>query len=94
MNIHPQGENCQDLRGNVGFRDKNSFMVSKGFLNLIIMDRTILKMQHASKWLGGRHSFQELLCHMFKKNLNGSKPSEHPPSGEKMSKIFRWEHWL
>ena len=26
---------------------------------------------------------------MFKKNLNASKPSEHPPSGEKLSKYLR-----
>ena len=25
---------------------------------------------------------------VFKKNLNASKPSEHPPSGEKMSKVL------
>ena len=30
------------------------------------------------------HSGDERL--LFKKNLNASKPSEHPPSGEKMSK--------
>ena len=29
---------------------------------------------------------------VFKKNLNASKPSEHPPSGEKMCKgLVRWE---
>ena len=27
---------------------------------------------------------------VFNKNLNASKPSEHPPSGEKMSKRLRW----
>ena len=27
-----------------------------------------------------------LMATVFKKNLNASKPSEHPPSGEKMSK--------
>ena len=32
---------------------------------------------------------------LFKENLNASRPSEHPPSGGKMSEgLTRWEHWL
>ena len=31
---------------------------------------------------------------LSKKNLNASKPSEHPPSGGKCSKVYRLEHWL
>ena len=29
---------------------------------------------------------QSVVVLLFKKNLNAPKPSEHPPSGEKMSK--------
>ena len=32
---------------------------------------------------------------LFKKNLNASKPSEHPPQVEEcLNVMFRWEHWL
>ena len=30
----------------------------------------------------------------LKNNLNASRPSEHPPVGEKNVKTFRWDHRL
>ena len=35
--------------------------------------------------LRNKHTMTAVLLLLFKKNLNASKPSEHPPSGEKMS---------
>ena len=36
--------------------------------------------------MSGRSPPLYCILALFKKNLNASKPSEHPPSGEKMSK--------
>ena len=41
-----------------------------------------------SKRLGGIIGWKDK-TYVFKKNLNASKPSEHPPSGEKMSEGSR-----
>ena len=44
---------------------------------------------HTTEAGGGRNGMKELQGRGFlRKNLNASKPSEHPPSGEKLSKYL------
>ena len=39
-----------------------------------------------------KRSERQICC--LKKNLNASRPSEHPPVREKNVKTFRWDHRL
>ena len=51
------------------------------------MDYTINSLEHKERFM--------ILFLKFKKNLNASRPSEHPTQGGKMSKrLVRWDHWL
>ena len=43
---------------------------------------------------GQQMQLLNVLTYTFKKNLNASKPFEHPPSGDFFFKKNRWEHWL
>ena len=68
--------------------------VDEGNLQIIDVDMTTLDncpvtiiVVVLNLFVYGTIQYSVCVC-IFKKNLNASKPSEHPPSGEKMSEGF------
>ena len=67
-------------------------IATKSYATLQAMAPTSIKTVHQTSLLHIESSLDRL--GFLKKNLNASRPSEHPPVRRKNVKTFRWDHRL